>query len=478
MRIIAHLGTLGAILLALFAVAASPVQVAAQQGATFTIAVYTCPPGFTGTDQAFLDCSDRPTAGVAVHVIDLDDDTNSVTQTTVADGTTTFDLSAFTAGQIAVFVERDVFFNPPAAFCSVDGGGANEQPVDVLQRDPGPDAARFVIEPQAGSSIGCDFYIVPSPDEPTPAPNTPAPTQQPDGDATVTIYKTACPPGYTGDDYFEDCFDNPQAAVEFFLARGGGGVEGTTGLDGFVSLMLPADALPGVATAQETVPAGYAVDFFVYCTKDDGATVVDTELSEGAPGPEGETTFFASFDVEGGDQIRCDWYNLLPAEGPAEPTVMPEPGRPAVISTGDCPGDGDVDEPGDLRVDLNDLTSPEGEPVGQEDAIAAELSFTTTQFSLEELLAEDHLIGIGPDSGNEGVEVEATADNLVACGEIGGVLDEDATLAIRLSAVDDSGFSGIAVLTPNQDDPTQTDISLFVAEEPDRDTNDVSEAEG
>jgi hypothetical protein len=403
-----------------------------------------------------------------VQLIDLDDTSNSVFQSTAVDGTTTFDLSEFTPGQIAVFVERDVYFNPTAAFCSVDGGGATEQPVEVLQRDPGPDAARFVIEPQAGNSTGCDFYIVPSPDEPTPAPNTPVPTPSEPQEATVTIYKTACPPGYTGEDFFEDCFDNPQGGIEFFIARGEGGVAGTTGPDGFVTLTLPADALPGTASAQETVPAGFAIDFFVYCTKDDGATVVDVEMSEG------DGTFFGTFDVEGGDQIRCDWYNILSAEESAEPTVAPEPGRPAALLEGDCPGDGDEEEPGSLLVELSDLRAPEGETVGQEDAIVAETSFTTVEFSLDELLDLNYLIGAGP-VGEDGT-VEAAADNLVACGEIGGVLDEDGALAIRLSAVGGSGFSGIAYLAPNEDDPEQTDISVFLAEEPDEEDGEVTEA--
>jgi hypothetical protein len=107
---------------------------------------------------------------------------------------------------------------------------------------------------------------------------------------------------------------------------------------------------------------------------------------------------------------------------------------------------------------IAELTSPSfatGQVVGPEGAVAAETSFSTIAFSLDQLLASPHAITLQP-AGQE-------ATQPIACGEVGGVLSTQPSLAIVLSEQDASGFNGIAFLAPNGDNPSLTDVSLFIA---------------
>ena len=81
-----------------------------------------------------------------------------------------------------------------------------------------------------------------------------------------------------------------------------------------------------------------------------------------------------------------------------------------------------------------------------------ETSFTTIDLSLDDLLANDHVIVVFD---------EDDADAALACGEIGGVVIEGGSLAIGLRARSDSRFSGIAYLSPDGD---STAVSIFLAE--------------
>ncbi|MEA2511616.1 MAG: hypothetical protein QOJ59_1103 [Thermomicrobiales bacterium] len=126
-----------------------------------------------------------------------------------------------------------------------------------------------------------------------------------------------------------------------------------------------------------------------------------------------------------------------------------EEGRPAHIHTGTCPEIGDVVQP------LTNLTAPEGDTVGQETALQAEYSYTLVPLSLDAILAEDHAINVHESMENIG--------NYIACGDIGGVVDANGQLVVGLAEVNDSGFTGIAFLAPNADDPNSTDVSTFIA---------------
>lgn len=101
------------------------------------------------------------------------------------------------------------------------------------------------------------------------------------------------------------------------------------------------------------------------------------------------------------------------------------------------------------------LTAPEGEAVGRDVNSVPETSFTTIDLSLDDLVAEEHAIAI------ESAEDEG---ELVACGDIAGILTPNGDLVLALRELNDSGFAGVAYLSANTDGPDQTDVSLFLVE--------------
>jgi len=128
-----------------------------------------------------------------------------------------------------------------------------------------------------------------------------------------------------------------------------------------------------------------------------------------------------------------------------------EEGRPAHIHAGSC-AEGEL---GDIVAPLNNLTEPEGEGQGNDAAIVAETSFTNVPLPLDAILAEDHAINVHLSAE----EIET----YIACGEIGGPVGADGSVAIGLKQQNDSGFTGIAYLAPSAVDPATTDVSFFIS---------------
>ncbi len=124
--------------------------------------------------------------------------------------------------------------------------------------------------------------------------------------------------------------------------------------------------------------------------------------------------------------------------------------RPAGIYAGGCE---EVDR-GDVVALLTDLTAPRGDEVGQNGAVVAETSYTNVPLTLDEILAEDHVVLV-----LESADEDATA---IACGEIGGVFTENGDLVIGLQEQNNSGVTGIAYLSPGGD-AVSTDVSVFAA---------------
>ena len=121
--------------------------------------------------------------------------------------------------------------------------------------------------------------------------------------------------------------------------------------------------------------------------------------------------------------------------------------RPAEIVSGSC------QSPGETIAALTPLTTSEGQAQGQGTAIEAERSYTSVPIAIEAILA-----------GQTSVRVLLAPDALaaeVACGEIGGVPSEGGSLVVKLSPRNDSGFTGIAFLAP--EDVAATGVSLFLA---------------
>jgi len=134
----------------------------------------------------------------------------------------------------------------------------------------------------------------------------------------------------------------------------------------------------------------------------------------------------------------------------ATPVAQPiAPARPAHIHSGDCV------ELGDVVVPLNDLTGSVSEAVGQADrATPAESSFTTVPLTLDAILRADHAINIHLSAER--------IDTYIACGELGGIADATGALVVGLREESDSGYSGIALLSPGADGAS-TDVSVFIA---------------
>ena len=109
--------------------------------------------------------------------------------------------------------------------------------------------------------------------------------------------------------------------------------------------------------------------------------------------------------------------------------------RPAELRIGTCLS------PGELVMSLAHLVVASGNPQGQSGAQPVEQSGTVVPYTVNELLAADHIITVQ--------KSQEEREAMVACGEVGGALNPDGTLAIGMRSVNDSGLSGIAYFTPN-----------------------------
>lgn len=119
----------------------------------------------------------------------------------------------------------------------------------------------------------------------------------------------------------------------------------------------------------------------------------------------------------------------------------------ADVRGGDCEGD-----LGETVAALTDPIPGGGPAVGQAtDAIAA-TSFTTIPVPLDQLVEDDHAIGIGRDGG----------DDVLACGALGGTLTDQGALIIGLRERDASGVTGVVYLAPSLGNPSQTDVSVLL----------------
>jgi hypothetical protein len=118
--------------------------------------------------------------------------------------------------------------------------------------------------------------------------------------------------------------------------------------------------------------------------------------------------------------------------------------RPAELRIGTCA------EMGDLVHTLSHLMVTSGDPLGQENATPVEQSFTIVPFTVSQLVEANHV----------------ESSEVVACGEIGGVMNPDGTLAAGMRSMNGSGLSGVAYFTPNPGYQSSLVTILLVAEGP------------
>jgi hypothetical protein len=132
-----------------------------------------------------------------------------------------------------------------------------------------------------------------------------------------------------------------------------------------------------------------------------------------------------------------------------ESAIPPVP-RPIYIYAGSCAELGDVQWP------LNNLTSPDGEDGGSNDADRTEYSFTANvPLTIDQMLSGEYAINVH-ESGEK-------FENSLSCGNIGGVPDGVGTLVIGLRELDRTGVTGIAVLSPSPADTSMTYVSVFIS---------------
>ena len=107
--------------------------------------------------------------------------------------------------------------------------------------------------------------------------------------------------------------------------------------------------------------------------------------------------------------------------------------RPAELRGGTCSALGDVVVP------LANLVITEGDLQGQMSATPVEQSGTVVQFAIADFLVADHAV----------VVRESPQDStVVACGDVGGAMNPDGTLAVGMLGINGSGLSGVAYFTP------------------------------
>jgi hypothetical protein len=163
------------------------------------------------------------------------------------------------------------------------------------------------------------------------------------------------------------------------------------------------------------------------------------------------TGFFGDISVSGRTIGLSDFqvWAIPPEEGAAAPATPtgPPPARPVTLRAGSCDALGSVIET------MTDATYPIGDRKGQASAIVAETSFTRVPRFLDDILA-----------GTFAIEVAAShdaPDTTIACGNVGGILDEIGGFVIGLQEENGSGYNGVAYLA-GEDELGRTNISVFL----------------
>ena len=137
--------------------------------------------------------------------------------------------------------------------------------------------------------------------------------------------------------------------------------------------------------------------------------------------------------------------------GPAG-TAAPGSGilaHPAHIHVGTC----DALDPNPL-FPLSNVAVLTGSQLGSGTAIQPEISATTIDAPLADLVAGAHAINVHDRASN--------LQLYIACGEIAGIPLADGSLPIVLGEQNASGYRGVAHLRPNPTNPARTDVAVFL----------------
>ena len=110
--------------------------------------------------------------------------------------------------------------------------------------------------------------------------------------------------------------------------------------------------------------------------------------------------------------------------------------HPADLRVGGCAS------PGEVAAPLASLAVPAGDPQGQSGATPVAQSVTEVPLLLLDLLSASYAVVVHASPEQVGTPV--------ACGEIGGTLGEDGTLAVGLQAMNGAKMSGVASFAPTR----------------------------
>ena len=226
----------------------------------------------------------------------------------------------------------------------------------------------------------------------------------------------------------DDCVGADSIAYTVSLTADGAEIGSCETVEGRCDVEAPEGAEVTITQDESTAPAGYAV-------RENPQT--DTNATEFR----GRTFFNIATDADAG--------SAQPTTAATETLKAETDGSTAAIYAGDCDGDF-TSEP---VATLTNVRPPDGDPNGASTASAVETSFTTLDLPLDDILANDHVLVVF-DQDDDSVAL--------ACGAVGGIVTDDGSLTVGLSAVGESRFSGVAILS---EDDEQTDATIFLAED-------------
>ena len=402
MRVFRTSFALLALLLAMMNVGMEP-AVAVQTAGTVEVHARSCDQAYTG-DAWFTGCHESAAPDTYFEAVNVETG-DVVSGTTDASGNLLFELAAGT-WEIA---------GPPGEFVT-------ETSIYCATTDAGAEQVEYPVVIQGGESVVCDYYFV-SEDL----------SGLPQSDVQVNV-NLCIAPGCTE---LEEAVAPADGVAVTLSDPGTGEVIGTctTGeIDpGTCAVPEVTGTSAAVSVDPATVPEGYVADadLGVYEWTADNPQISILLFQPEAATPAVTAT--------------------------AAPTVPPRNAvleLAAALLAGTCDDVEEVD--GVLTAEeLNDLTILEGDIQGVPEALQAASGYTLLATSIDALLVEDHAVVVFDENDPETV---------IACGAVGGVLDEDGALSVGLAPVNDSGAAGIAYLAP-RGDGTETGLSIFLVPE-------------
>lgn len=211
------------------------------------------------------------------------------------------------------------------------------------------------------------------------------------------------------------------------------------------------DTAPGATNTLDLIVQGFTAIFGI-----NGEYMGTIALPDLLPSGDvyASTGFFGNFAVPG-RIIQLNDFTVygVPNQGaaPTGQTGAIPPPRPVTLHTGSC------DNLGDVARKLTDATYPEGEFLGQPSAVVAETSFTRIPLFLDDLLGSPYAINVA-----ESADAPQTS---IACGDIGGVLDELGGFVLSLTERNGSNVRGVAYLAA-ETDGDGSNISVFLVPGP------------